>query len=98
MRQDVVDESDLAGVAGWRFPKRLSTGHGERKRPVLKEAAFHGVAGRFTKIIEPQSEADPTAILVQFLVALGTYFGRDAGYYQVEATKHYPNLLLYSWV
>lgn len=37
----------------------------------LKEDAFHGVAGELVRIIEPHSEADPAALLIQCLVAAG---------------------------
>jgi hypothetical protein len=55
------------------------------------EAAFHGLAGEVVKTIEPETESDPVAILVQFLVAFGNACKRGA-YYQVEARRHYTNL------
>jgi len=54
----------------------------------LKEEAFHGLAGDFVKLIEPHTEADPAAILIQFLAAYGNCIGRNA-YYPVESTRHY---------
>lgn len=53
-------------------------------------AAYHGLAGDIVKVIEPASEADPVAILVQTLVCFGNRIGRNA-YWQVEATRHYGN-------
>src|SRR5260221_14592125 len=38
-----------------------------------------------------RTEADPMAILIQFLVALGNVVGRNP-YFQVEATRHHLNL------
>ncbi|HVG57432.1 MAG TPA: hypothetical protein VNA24_02680 [Hyalangium sp.] len=43
------------------------------------------------RTIEPHTEADPAAILIQFLVAAGNALGR-APYFEVEATRHYTNL------
>ena len=54
------------------------------------DAAFHGPAGEFVQRTEPHSEAHPMALLVQFLVAVGTACGRGA-HYEVEADRHYPN-------
>jgi Zinc-binding domain of primase-helicase len=55
------------------------------------EAAFHGVAGDIVRLIEPHSEADPVALLIQLLVVMGNICGRHR-YCQVESTRHYPNL------
>lgn len=59
--------------------------------PQLGEAAFHGLAGRFVRKIEPHSEADPVGILLQFLVLFGNLVGRSA-YFAVEADRHFTNL------
>lgn len=40
------------------------------------EVAFHGLAGDIVRAIEPHTEADPVALLVQFLVAFGSVVGR----------------------
>ncbi len=59
--------------------------------PDLQEAAFQGIAGRFVRKIEPDSEADPAGILLQFLVMAGNLFGRRP-HFVVEADQHFPNL------
>ncbi len=59
--------------------------------PVPSEKCFYGLAGDFVRMIEPHSEADSGALLVQFLTYLGNIIGRSA-YYQVEADKHFTNL------
>src|SRR5437868_8277039 len=59
----------------------------------LAPAAFHGLAGEIVRTIEPHSEADPAALLVQVLVAFGSAAGRSA-YVAVEADRHYPNLFV----
>lgn len=57
----------------------------------IDAAAYHGLAGDVVQIIEPHTEADPVALLVQFLCAFGSITGRKA-YYQVEADKHFSNI------
>ena len=37
----------------------------------FNEAAFHGLAGDVIRRIEPHTESDPAALLVQFLIAFG---------------------------
>lgn len=57
----------------------------------LAEAALHGLAGDIVCAVEPHTEADPAAILIQFLLAFANMCGRHA-YWQVESTRHYLNL------
>ncbi len=52
-------------------------------------AAYHGLLGEIVRVLEPETEADPVAILSQLLVCVGTAVGRGA-YFQVEATRHHP--------
>jgi Bifunctional DNA primase/polymerase, N-terminal/Primase C terminal 1 (PriCT-1) len=59
--------------------------------PTLKPEALQGLAGEFVNLVEPHTESDPVALLIQFLVAFGSVVGRNA-YYSVEATKHFTNL------
>jgi hypothetical protein len=58
-------------------------------RPLAAEA-FHGLAGRVVRAVEPASESDPAAILFQTLVLFGSAAGRNA-FFAVEADRHYPN-------
>lgn len=53
--------------------------------------AMYGLVGDVVRAIDPHTEADPVAILFQFLVGFGNMVGRHA-YYRVEDTRHYPNL------
>lgn len=53
-------------------------------------AAFRGLAGAYVRAVEPYSEADPTAILVQLLVAFGNAIG-PGPYFSVEADRHSLN-------
>ena len=57
----------------------------------IEPVAFYGVAGDIVRKIEPHTEADPVAILIQVLVAVGNVIGRQA-YFRIEATRHYANL------
>lgn len=60
-----------------------------RQWPVLSERALVGLAGEFVSFVCERSEADPAAVLFQYLTAAGCFFGRDA-YVAVDATKHHP--------
>jgi hypothetical protein len=59
----------------------------------LGAAAFHGLAGEIVRILEPHTEADPVALLVQFLVAVGNCIGRTA-YLMGGSARHYLNLFV----
>jgi hypothetical protein len=54
------------------------------------EEAYHGLAGEIVRIIEPASEADPAALLVQLLVAFGNVIGREP-HFVVEGDRHHAN-------
>ena len=57
----------------------------------LDKKAFHGIGGQIVDTIAEHSEADPAALLIQFLAAFGNIVGRSA-YWQVEADRHFCNL------
>jgi hypothetical protein len=57
----------------------------------IDEAAYFGLAGDVVGAMEPHTEADKGALLVQFLVFFGNAVGRGP-YYRVEGDKHYTNL------
>lgn len=59
--------------------------------PKLSRKALHGLAGDIVRAIEPHSEADPAAILIQTLVGFGNFVGRTA-HFVAEADRHYTNL------
>ncbi|MGZ9189556.1 MAG: hypothetical protein ACXW39_05820, partial [Nitrospira sp.] len=54
--------------------------------------AYHGIAGRIALAIEPHTEADPAALLVQTLIAIGNALGRGPHTY-VGATSHSAALM-----
>jgi hypothetical protein len=56
----------------------------------LDEAAFFGLAGEIVRAIEPHTEADPAAILMQLLIAYGNLIGRTA-FAKVGPAFHHTN-------
>ena len=74
---DQRDETTNLTVESWPEP--------------IDPTAFHGVAGDIVRKIDPHSEADPIAVLIQTLVAAGNVMGRHA-YFRIEATHHFGNL------
>ena len=59
--------------------------------PILDEAALHGLAGNIVRAIESHTEADSVAILMQTLVAFGSFIGRGC-HVAIEGDKHHANL------
>lgn len=59
--------------------------------PVLASEALHGLAGEYVRALDPHTEADPVAVLVQFLAFFGNIIGRGS-YSVVEADRHCFNL------
>ena len=57
----------------------------------LGDAAYYGLAGDFVRLVEPHTEADPVALLVQFIIGFGNLVGRGP-HFRAEADQHYPNL------
>jgi len=53
--------------------------------------AYHGVLGRIVDAIDPVTQADPVAVLVNLVVMLGSAAGRTA-YFKADGARHYPNL------
>src|SRR6185312_11937162 len=72
-----IDICSLDDVTGIRLPQGLvsSASRGKRNHPnwpkPIEREAFHGVAGELVQLIEPHSEADPAALLIQFLAGFG---------------------------
>lgn len=57
------------------------------------EHHLYGIAGEIIRTIDPMTEADPMAILGQFLVAFGNMVGRDCCWHH-ESSRHGTNLFL----
>lgn len=62
----------------------------DRPWPVLDGAALHGLAGDIVAAIDPHTEGDPTAVLINLLAMFGSAVGR-APHVQVGATRHGTN-------
>jgi hypothetical protein len=56
--------------------------------PVLSEEALHGLPGEIVEAIEPHTEADRVAVLVNLLCAFGNAIGRGA-YKRIGADVHH---------
>jgi hypothetical protein len=84
---------------GWRSRPARAAASSEVHIPVMETcwptpadpAAFHGLAGDFVHAVEPHSEADTVALLIQFMVAFGNAIGRRA-HFRAESDQHYLNL------
>jgi hypothetical protein len=57
----------------------------------LGAAAYHGLVGEVVRAIEPHSEADPAALLIQTLAMFGNAIGRSA-YCFIDGAYHHANL------
>jgi hypothetical protein len=77
-------------IAGWQVVESAQTP--EWPEPMAPEA-FIGVAGDFVRLVEPHTEADPAALLGNFLVASGVLFGREA-WALADERRHFPNEFL----
>jgi hypothetical protein len=73
---DLDDDSDPIQSRRWPAPP--------------DESVYRGLAGEFVRTIEPQTEADPLALMSQFLVMFGSAAGRTP-YFMIEATRHHLN-------
>jgi hypothetical protein len=61
--------------------------------PLLRPEAMQGPAGDLVRIIEPESESDPVALLLQALVGFGNLIGR-CGYFLADGSRHHTSLYL----
>ncbi len=61
--------------------------------PALDKAALHGPAGEFVNLLGPHTEADPVALLSQFLTMFGNAIGRGP-HARAEADCHFTNVFL----
>ena len=58
----------------------------------IEPEAFHGLAGEFVRTIEPHTESDTAALMIQFLVAFGNAIGRSPYFRATGADFHFTNL------
>lgn len=84
--------TDTCGETDETTAGRLRSSRSSMSYPApLAPEAFHGLAGDIVRTIEPHSEADPAALLIQVLVAFGNIVGREPHFY-AEADRHGTNL------
>ncbi|GIP60586.1 phage NrS-1 polymerase family protein [Paenibacillus woosongensis] len=57
----------------------------------LGEAALYGLAGEIVRFIDPHTEADPAAVLINFLTMYGNMIG-DSPHFVVSGGKHHMRL------
>lgn len=73
-------------------PEADASTHTDRRSfPVLSEKAYHGLPGEIVRLIEPHTEADNAALLIQLLAGFGSLIGKTA-YFQTGADKHFTKL------
>ena len=70
-----------------------SSGNGADKGswPELAPEALYGLAGNIVGTIEPHTESDPAALLIQFLTVFGNVVGRGP-HFKAEADEHHLNM------
>lgn len=59
--------------------------------PTLAPEALQGLVGDFVGLLDPHTESDPAAVLVQFLTCFGSVVGRGP-HFRAEADRHALNL------
>jgi len=57
----------------------------------LRAPAYYGLVGDIVQALEPNTEADPVALLLHLLVGVGNLWGRGP-HFRVGGAKHYTNL------
>jgi len=87
--------SDKRGIGG--AARGVTDGADEIPTPVtvpwpppIDETAYYGLAGDIVRTLEPQTEADPVAVLIHVLVSVGNLVGRGP-HFRVGGSIHYMN-------
>jgi hypothetical protein len=74
-----------------RPPKPSGPGDRSEAWPVMASDGYVGLAGEVVRAIEPNTEADPVAILIQYLAFFGNAVGRGP-HFRVEGDQHFTVL------
>jgi hypothetical protein len=74
---DTAEDSQPPGTSAWPEP--------------LPDCAYQGLLGDIAQAVEPDTESDPAAILLQVIVAFGALVGRGP-HLKVEGDEHHLNL------
>jgi len=80
----LVERAERAGAGEAETSAASSV---QKRWPTLNVSALHGIAGEFVRMVEPRSEADPAAVLSQFLAVFGSYVG-GGPHFEVEGAEH----------
>ncbi len=88
---DQSDESDQRGNTRSGFGRLERLGRTPEKPPELDPVARHGTAGKVVDLIGPHTEADPAALLFDFLAAFGNAVG--AGPHAFADAAEHPGRL-----
>jgi len=67
--------------------------HPQPKKITLAPEGLYGLAGDAVRTVEPYSEADPVALLVNLMVGFGNVVGRKP-HFTVEYSKHHLNFFV----
>jgi hypothetical protein len=91
-----LSDADLERLIGMAKNRRPGSDYeqsapAEPPWPTMGDDAYYGLVGDVVREIAPYTEADPVAILIQFLTCAGNLLGR-AAYHKVESTYHNTNL------
>lgn len=79
---------NASAALAYQVDEARHTSDGKRHWPApLGDAAMIGLAGEIVRTIGPETEADPAAILFQFLVCFGNCVG-NGPYFRQERTRH----------
>ena len=77
---------EMASIAGLRVVEPVESREWPQE---MASDAFIGLPGDFVRLVAPNTEADPVALLGNFLVGSGVLFGREA-YAVADGRRHYP--------
>src|SRR5262245_58919215 len=95
-RRFIPDEEPPAGdgkANGQASNAPSNAGPASMPWPKLGPAAYYGLAGEVVTTLLPHTEADPAALLLQYLACFGNMAGR-APFIRVANAKHYPNIFV----
>lgn len=85
------NESGCKRIVGASSEAVAGTSHARPWPDPPDAAAFYGLAGDFVRAIEEHTEADPVALLIQFIGGFGNVIG-PATYFVVDGAEHRLNL------
>lgn len=81
-----VAKTTVAALQSLTPETQIESGPKQWPKP-LSENAYIGFAGKFVRAVEDHTEADPAAILFQFLICFGNCINTSA-FFQQEWTRH----------